>query len=381
MTPSARVSAAIEILDRILDGSPAEQALLRWSRASRFAGSGDRAAVRDLVFEALRRRGSLSALGGALTGRGLMIGLCRERGEDANLVFTGEGHAPAPLTGDERAVQPGHGHDLPDWLLPLWRQSLGADAAAMEALMGQRAPVWLRVNPLRATPSEAAAALAADGIETAPDARLATALRVTAGERRIATSRPYREGMVELQDLSPQMACAVLPLSARARVLDYCAGGGGKALALAGRAPGLDIVAYDADSARMRDLPERAGRAGARVTTTQRPEGKFDLVVADVPCSGSGTWRRTPDAKWRLTQDMLDGLLAVQAQILDSVAPLVQSGGHLAYMTCSLLEAENSAQVEGFLARHPDFVETSRHAWSPLTASDGFFLSVLMRAA
>ena len=379
MTPAARISAAIEVLDQVLAGQPAEQALLRWSRSSRFAGSGDRAAVRDLVFEALRCRDSHAALGGGLTGRGLMIGGLRAAGQDPSQVFTGKGHAPAVLGPDEQAGSAEGILDIPGWLRPLWDTSLAADAEAVANLMRHRAPVWLRVNPIRTDAAGAIRALAGDGIDPEPDPRLPTALRVTANERRLSQSRAYAEGLVELQDLSPQLACAALPVSPGDRVLDFCAGGGGKILAVAGRAPGLALFAHDADMSRMRDLPQRALRAGARVELVGKPKGRFDLVIADVPCSGSGTWRRTPDSKWRLGPEALEDLVALQARILREVAPLVKPGGHLAYMTCSILDPENGGQVDRFLAENPAFHQVSRHRWTPLDASDGFFLSLMAR--
>lgn len=384
MTPGARLSAAIAVLDAVLSGAPAEQALLRWSRASRFAGSGDRAAVRDLVFEALRRRDSFAHLGGgmsgALTGRALMIGRARAAGEDPAALFTGEGHAPPPLREDEAADPVGAApDDIPAWLRPRWTAALGPEAARLAQAMTARAPVWLRVNLARATPAAAQAALAAEGIEAEPSPLLASALRVTSGERGVARSAAYAQGLVELQDLSPQLAVAALPLAPQDRVLDYCAGGGGKALAIAARVPGAAIFVHDAAPGRMADLPARAARAGARIALTERPSGAFDLVVTDVPCSGSGTWRRTPDAKWRLTETALARLLEVQAQILDRAAPLVRPGGHLAYMTCSLLKDENGRQIEAFRRRSPGFALVRATTWTPLTASDGFHLTLLRR--
>ena len=379
MTPAARISAAIEVLDHILAGQPAEQALLRWSRASRFAGSGDRAAVRDLVFDALRCRDSHAALGGGLTGRGLMIGGLRATGRDPAEYFTGQGHAPAPLEPQDSPEDAEDALDIPGWLRPAWDASLGDRAKAVAGLMRQRAPVWMRFNPIKADADQAAEALSQDKIMVQPDPRLASALRVTANERRLSQSRAYRDGLVELQDLSPQLACASLPVKAGMRILDYCAGGGGKTLAIAGRAPDLTLVAHDADPARMRDLPQRADRAGARVRVAANPSGSFDLVIADVPCSGSGTWRRTPDSKWRLTQASLDELVALQARILHQVAPLVAPGGHLAYMTCSLLDPENGAQIDRFLRDNPDFRQAARHLWTPLDAGDGFFLALMVR--
>lgn len=381
MTPGARIAAAITVLDAILSGQAAEQALLRWSRASRYAGSGDRAALRDLVFGALRRRDSLAAMGGAMTGRGLMIGHLRAAGIDPATVFTGKGHAPAPLTGAEAAVLPPEPlpDDLPDWLRPVWGASLGADAGAVAAAMTDRAPVWLRVNPRRATPEAAARALADEGIVTEPAPDLPGALRVTANERAVARSQAYRDGLIELQDLSPQRACAALALDDGMRLLDYCAGGGGKALALASRQPGMHVEAHDADPRRMTDIPARAARAGLRITVTQAPRRDFDLVVADVPCSGSGTWRRTPDAKWRLTPQALGDLQALQARILNQAAGLVGPGGRLAYMTCSLLDGENGDQVKAFLARNDGFRRLDQRRWTPLDGGDGFFLAVLAR--
>ncbi|TBN39967.1 RsmB/NOP family class I SAM-dependent RNA methyltransferase [Paracoccus subflavus] len=379
MTPGARISAAIEVLDAILAGRPAEQALLRWSRASRYAGSGDRAAVRDLVFTALRRRNSHAALGGALTGRGLMIGGLREAGHDLAALFTGQGHAPAPLVPGEGSGSAADLCDLPDWLRPLWDRSLGDRAGAVAAVMRDRAPVWLRVNTLKATSQTVIAGLAADAIAAAPHGCLETALEVLENERRLSRSPVYCNGLVELQDLSPQLACAALPIRPGMRILDYCAGGGGKTLAIAPRASGLTMVAHDADPARMADLPVRARRAGAQVQVTAAPSGAFDLVVADVPCSGSGTWRRTPDSKWRLTPTSLGDLTALQSAILRRAARHVGRGGHLAYMTCSVLDVENDDQIAEFLDDVPDFSPVSRYLWTPLDAGDGFFLALMER--
>lgn len=381
MTPAARIAAAIRVLDEILAGSAAEQALLRWSRASRFAGSGDRAALRDLVFGALRRRDSYAALGGALTGRGLMIGHARAAGMPVTQIFTGEGHAPAALTETEAAhrLPDALPDDLPDWLRPDWNEALGAEAGQVAQAMTLRAPVWLRVNLARTDPAAAAAALAAEDIGTEPSTLLPSALCVTANERAVNRSAAYRDGLVELQDLSPQLACARLPLTPGMAVLDYCAGGGGKTLAIGARQPGVRLVAHDVAPARMADLPARAERAGLRVAVTDRPAGSFDLVVADVPCSGSGTWRRTPDAKWRLDRARLRDLVATQARILDEIVPRVAAGGTLAYMTCSVLRAENADQIAAFLSRNPCFRLVEDRLWTPLTGGDGFYLAMLRR--
>ncbi|SIN93170.1 RsmB/NOP family class I SAM-dependent RNA methyltransferase [Vannielia litorea] len=383
MTPAARIAAAAEVLDAIATGLAAEQALSRWGRANRFAGSKDRAAIRDHVFDALRRRSSCAAWGGGLSGRALMLGLLRAEGRDPDEVFTGEGHAPAPLSPEERAAgdapEGPAALDCPAWLSAELEASLGPDFEPVLKALQARADVFLRVNALKATREEACAALAAEGVEAEPFPLAPHALRVTAGARRIQATRAFAEGLVELQDAGSQAICEAIPLPAQGRVLDFCAGGGGKSLALAARAPALRYFAHDANPRRMNDIPARAARAGVEITRTEAPEGRFELVVADVPCSGSGAWRRQPEAKWQLDQDGLSALAATQAAILEEVAPRVAPQGRLAYVTCSLLDAENGAQAAGFLARNPGWQQESSLRLTPRDGGDGFFLAVFTR--
>lgn len=390
MTPAARIDAAIAVLERILAGTPAEQALTNWGRHSRFAGSKDRAAVRDHVFDALRCRRSYAALGGGLSGRGLMLGALRAAGTDPATLFTGEGHAPAPLTAGETAVLASPAQmaeldalDCPDWLAPRLRASLGDDFAAVMEALRHRAPVFVRVNTARADVAGAQAALAAEGIVSRPHPLAATALEITENARKIASCRAYADGLVELQDAASQAIVELLPLAAGMRVLDYCAGGGGKTLAMAARAA-VALFAHDADPRRMGDLPARAARAGAAVTLLQGAEparhAPYDLVLADVPCSGSGSWRRAPEAKWRLTEARLGELLHMQAEILQSVQGLVSTSGTLAYATCSLLDDENRAQVQAFVARNPGWMLRQDRRLTPLDGGDGFYIALLQRA-
>lgn len=383
MTPAARVGAAIEVLDRILGGQPAEQALTNWGRANRFAGSGDRAALRDLVFGALRCKRSFAAWGGAESGRGLMIGGLRSAATDPAEVFTGAGHAPAPVTADEAGAEPEGlaALDCPDWLGPPLQTALGADFPAVLRLLQQRAPAFVRVNLARCSRDAAVAALAEEGIVAVPHGLAATALDLRDGARKLQASRTYADGLVELQDAASQAVVADLPVAAGMRVLDYCAGGGGKALALADR--GATVFAHDHDPRRMRDLPVRAERAGVRIGLLDGAgvarAAPFDLVLLDVPCTGSGSWRRSPEAKWALTPARLAELLALQATILDRTCDLVAPHGRLAYVTCSLLDAENATQTKQFLARNPGWQPVKQHRWTPLDGGDGFFLSLLQR--
>ena len=200
---------------------------------------------------------------------------------------------------------------------------------------------------------------------------------------KLSGAAAYREGLVELQDAASQAAMEFLPLRDDMRVLDYCAGGGGKALALAGRADAR-FFAHDANPERMRDLPERARRAGVRINRLGGEDvtgaAPFDLVLCDVPCSGSGTWRRDPDAKWRFTRERLEALTRAQDAILEAAGPLVAGDGVLAYATCSLLSEENTRRIEAFLARHPGWKLRGSHQWELRDGADGFFVAHLCRA-
>jgi len=381
VTPGARVAAAIEVLERIRGGEPAEKALTNWARTARYAGSKDRAALRDHVFSVLRCWRSCAAWGGGEDGRALLLGSLRLQGIDADTVFTGEGHAPAPLTEVERVLAVPDAtavRDLPDWLWERFEASLGANAEAAVEALRVRAPIMLRVNARRATRAAAQARLASEGIVAQPVEIARHALQVIDGERKITTSQCYAEGWVELQDGSSQAAMEALELPDGARVLDYCAGGGGKVLALAARVTGA-FFAHDAAPQRMRDLPVRAARAGVDVGLLTQPEGEFDLVLCDAPCSGSGTWRRTPEAKWALTPERLEELTRLQLRILSEAAPLVAPAGRLVYATCSVLKEENQDVIARFASENPEWTVREMQHWPISETGDGFFLSQLER--
>ena len=272
MTPASRLATAIDILDAILAGDPAGMTLTNWARRARYAGSKDRAAVRDIVFDILRRKRSLlwQAGPGPEDGRRLVLAYAAAEGTDLDAVFSGEGYAPDPLLDEERAgLRPLDGAprpvalDYPDFLDDELAGSLGTELEPVMGAMQERAPVDLRVNLMRASRDEARAMLAAQEIEAEPVPGAPAALRVTGNPRRINGSDAYREGFVELQDLSSQMVARFADLGPGARVIDYCAGGGGKALALYDQGGGeARIFAHDIASVRMNDLPARAARGG-----------------------------------------------------------------------------------------------------------------------
>lgn len=385
MRSPGRASAAIEVLDRILTGEPAEKTLIAWARGARYAGAKDRAAVRDLVFDALRQRRSALALGGggAESGRALVLGILRARNEDIADWFDGSDHAPVPVTSEE-AAQPALGaaeFDIPDWLEPRLRASLGTAFAPVMEAMRERAPVILRVNIARLSRENAQALLLDQGIETQPHPLALTALEVVSGARWVASSQAFAEGLVELQDAASQAVVLDLDLADDMRVLDLCAGGGGKTLAMGAQAR-LSLFAHDASPRRMADLPARAARAGLQIKVTERPEdtAPYDLVLTDVPCSGSGSWRRDPEGKWALTPRRLQELTVIQAQIMDRAAAMVRPGGRLAYATCSFLHEENEEQLSQFLTRHRGWTLEASRRFTPLEGGDGFFAARLRKA-
>jgi 16S rRNA (cytosine967-C5)-methyltransferase len=403
MTPAARYAAAIEVLDKVLGGEAAEKALTQWGRANRFAGSGDRHALRDIVFDCLRRKrsyavwggfeigagfetgGGLESGAGLESGRGMVLGALRAAGIATDQVFTGQGYAPSAVSdadGPGKAPVGLDALDCPDWLAPHLMAALGDNFAPVMQLLQTRAPVFLRVNLRKGGVAAAAASLAQDAIETRPSPLSDTALEVITNPRKIQTSKAYLTGLIELQDAASQAIVDVLPLAKGGRVLDFCAGGGGKSLAMAAKMSGT-FFAHDIAPARMKDLGMRAKRAGVQVTqlTTGalRGAGLFDLVLADAPCSGSGSWRRAPEAKWALTPQRLAELCTIQSSILDQSAALVAPGGTLAYATCTLLTQENQDQITAFLARQPGWSLTASRVLTPLDGGDGFFIACMTR--
>lgn len=385
MTPGARVSAAIEVLAAMEDGLAAEQALTRWARNSRFAGSKDRAAVRDHVFDVLRSKLTAAHLGGGASPRALLIGNLRAQGVDLETIFNGIGHAPVPLSEDEQIV-PAATHDpaitwnLPAWLTPLFEAGLGDSAAETAMALQSRAPITLRVNLARITPLAAQEMLQNEGVETIENPLCFGALTVTDGQRKIRNSQGYLEGLVEFQDAASQAVVGIMPQGGT--VLDYCAGGGGKALALAMDST-RKVFAHDVNSGRLADLLPRAERAEAEVAILETADlstaAPFDVVLCDAPCSGSGAWRRAAEAKWNLMPERLEELTKIQDEILDDAAKLVGPEGLLAYATCSVFKSENEDRIAAFHARNSGWETKLSRRFAVDAWGDGFFTAHLVR--
>jgi 16S rRNA (cytosine967-C5)-methyltransferase len=391
MTPAARVQAAIEVLDQIIaaaraNGAPADRLITEWFRTRRFAGSGDRRAVRELVYAAVRTCGEVPA-----SGRAAMLRLAQADAALAAL-FDGSPHGPSVIAADEGVAAAGI---APGWLAALLAAS-GITGEAAAALL-ERAPLDIRVNGLKADRATISLPVTGEPTAAPQGVRLPTGTPV---EQWAA----YAAGLVEVQDSGSQIVCLGVAAQPGETIIDLCAGAGGKTLALAAAMENRgSLLACDTDRARLARLMPRAARAGVVIAQTLLLDpgreaqalapwaGRADAVLVDAPCSGVGTWRRNPESRWRLTEAGLDRLIALQARLLAVAAGLVKPGGRLVYITCSLLDAEGPRQVEAFAARQAgwridqlDLPAGNPHGCGVrLTpdrdGTDGFFVARLVR--
>jgi 16S rRNA (cytosine967-C5)-methyltransferase len=380
MTPAARLAAAIEVFDTLeKERRPAADALKAWGLTHRFAGSGDRAAIAGLVYDALRRRASSALLMGAETPRAILLGMLkRERNLDSEAIAklaSGGQYAPEALSDDERkrldaadlsAAPPHIAGDYPEWLDPQFTRAFGDARAEEGEALSSRAPLDLRVNTLNADRDRATGMLA--DLKPEPTRWSPWGLRIRLGadakSPAIHAEPAFLKGMIEVQDEGSQLAALFAAAKPGEQVLDLCAGAGGKTLVLAAMMQNKgQIYSTDDDKRRLAPIHDRLKRSGARNVQVRTPKsvggelddlkGRIDLVLIDAPCTGTGAWRRNPDAKWRMRPCALEQRQKEQAEVLDRAVPLLKAGGRIAYITCSLLEEENADQVRAFLGRHP----------------------------
>ncbi|HUZ90377.1 MAG TPA: RsmB/NOP family class I SAM-dependent RNA methyltransferase [Methylocella sp.] len=429
MTPGARISAAIEVLQDIETRKrPAADALKDWALSHRFAGSKDRAAIASLVFDAVRNRASAAHIMGGETPRAIVLGSLRQaRGMDAGALSSlcsGEAHAPPPL--DEREAERLANCDLngapsfvagdfPEWLEPSLAAVFGQNVVAEMSALATRAPVDLRVNTLKAQRDKVIAGLVHLRAAPTPYSPLGVRLPLTPDGRgpSLAAEPAYIKGLVEIQDEGSQLAAILALARPGEQVLDLCAGAGGKTLALAASMQNKgQIHASDRDGARLMRSAARLERAGVRNAQLHPPrgdsdvlgplEGRCDLVFVDAPCTGTGIWRRNPDAKWRMRPGALAIRIAEQDHALAEAARFVKPRGRILYATCTLLREENEDRIAAFLGTHMDYKslparelvemaqlpELERFAsrlgfglrLTPLTSgTDGFFIAMLIR--
>lgn len=419
MKSGARLAAAVEILDDMAaHHRTAQLALADWGKSHRFAGSGDRAAIGTLVYDVLRRKQSLAAKMQSDASRALVLAAAsRAYGISAEAVAAladGSEHALAPLSADEQAGlarelaadTPAHiSGDYPEWLQASFDRAFGTSAALEGAALAMRAPVDLRVNSLKADREKVLKALAHFGAVATPISPLGVRIAAPEGAAKaphVEAEAAHGKGWFEVQDEGSQIAAAIAAAGPRQQVLDLCAGSGGKTLAMAAAMQNTgQINAYDRDKSQLRPIFERLKRAGVRNVQTMtagdeaalRKEGaRFDLVLVDAPCTGSGTWRRKPDAKWRLKPQNLAQRQDEQRAVLDLAARLVKPGGRLVYVTCSVLPEENQDQIDAFIAAHPQYsklpvaMDGLPASAGPVTltphqnGTDGFFVAPLLKS-
>ena len=376
---AGRAAAAIDILTDIgTRHRPASEALKDWGKSHRFAGSSDRHVIGTLVYDVLRQRNSLAARMGSAAPRALVLAALSDAWgfSVADIVaLAAEQHGPGALAADEdkALVAPrrqdltlAEAGDVPDWLVPQFERAFGDRAVAEARGLARRAPIDLRVNSLKATRAQVLEALSRFGAAEGPLSPLAVRIAPPGQETRnanVEAEPAHGLGWYEVQDAGSQIAALLSGAAPGESVADICAGAGGKTLALAAMMGNSGrLVAHDADRFRLRPIFERLTRAGVSnctVVSAQEPLGieaaaPFDCVLVDAPCSGSGAWRRKPDAKWRLTPKQLEQRLKDQGQVLEKGFDLTRPGGRVVYITCSVLDEENGDQVEAFLRRHPE---------------------------
>jgi 16S rRNA (cytosine967-C5)-methyltransferase len=406
MTPAARAQMAIEILEALNQtAQPTDRFLRDWFRSRRFAGSKDRRAIAEQVFTVQRHRASLAHRMGDDSPRALVIAALAQTGQDPAALFTGGGYGPAPLSDAEQAALAATPPpaplsvrgEYPPWLEAELTRAFGDALVEEMAAFIPRAPTDLRVNTLKATREEVLDELRAQGIAATLTPYAPHGLRITGEAGKLSDSDLFRSGGFEMQDEAAQIAADLAGARPGMRVLDLAAGAGGKALAFAAAMQNQgEIIACDVRAEALVELDRRAQRAYAVIIKTLhleqgQPQGLFDMVFVDAPCSGTGTWRRQPELRWRLTPARLAELIALQDRLLDQAAGLVAPGGRLYYATCSILPVENQDRIAAF--QHPGFVALDLAAGRPAipglsgdfraspakTGTDGFFCAGLVK--
>jgi 16S rRNA (cytosine967-C5)-methyltransferase len=430
MTPSAHLAAVMELFAQSEESlahqskKPADALVAEFFRARRYIGSKDRASIASLFYFIIRHKSSLAwfahqAQHAASARVMVMLGTAFHQSLNVATVeelYNGQGYAPHPLTHGEQSLlksalekglmydgMPAHiRSNVPQWLYGLLSDAYGEECDALLNSLMEEAPVDIRVNTLKAAPKQVMHALKKQGIHHATPMQFAEqGLRLKRREPLFAL-QIFREGWFEVQDEGSQIVAALVAAQPKQKVIDFCAGAGGKTLAIAAAMQNAGrILAFDVNEARLEQCSKRLRRAGVHNVETKlltsesdalikRHKKSADWVLVDAPCTGTGTWRRSPDLKWRTTPKDVQELTDLQRRILESAARLVKDGGHLVYATCSLLPQENEQQIDTFLANHPDFSvkkvllheqpETNNIRLTPVThGTDGFFSAVLHR--
>ena len=400
VTPGARVSAVIEILDQYLEKKSDTRLVNKWFRNNRFAGSKDKQVIRDLVYRCLRYQLSFywpfKQAGLLMSGRTIVLGMLRVFDQCFEEIFDGKHYSPKDLTDEEKAVLSNFDQRLasvpafvkfnfPEFLENSLKESFGHSFEKNLSALSSRADLFIRLNRIKGNIEFVVKSLKNDGIMVERIPNCENSLKVIGNKSKFNKSKAYLSGQVEIQDIHSQLVVEFIDPKENTKVLDFCAGAGGKTLAIASITQGnAEYFVYDKSKTKHPNLKARCQRAGVKIEflnfqKANQKNDKFDLVVADVPCSATGVWRRNPGNKWQMTKEKLDLIIADQKQILKNAARFVKNGGRLAYITCSVLRSENQDQVNWFLSRETTFSFQANKVLSPIDGGDGFYVSILIK--
>ena len=379
--------SVIEILDTYLDEAKINFVLRKWAIKHRFAGSSDRRKIKDIIFDIIRQKKSCEHVGGGFSGRNLLIGYLKLKGTELSSVFDNSKFGPKELTIKEQNINVDFSNlsniyelDFPSWLIPILRRSLQSEFNNVVKVLRNRSNVQLRVNLKKISRLNAIKKLKKNNIECEINKLCSTALNVLSGAQHILTSPCFENGFVELQDAGSQLVSELIEINYNDKVLDMCAGAGGKSLAIScGAELDATYFAWDVNFDRMKDIDARSKRAGVKIEKVIKLSSKsfYNKIIIDAPCSGSGSWRRDPEGKWRLDEDILENYVKTQKELILKGLKLLAPRGQILYITCSILDIENGKLIDDLISSVLSLRLVRSISLVPSSKSDGFYGAVL----
>ena len=379
--------SVIEILDTYLDEAKIDFVLRKWAIKHRFAGSSDRRKIKDIIFDIIRQKKSCEHVGGGFSGRNLLIGYLKLKGTELSSVFDNSKFGPEELTIKEQNINVDFSNlsniyelDFPSWLIPILRRSLLNEFSNVVKTLRNRSHIQLRVNLKKISRLNVMKKLQKNNIECEINELCSTALNVLNGAQHILASPCFENGFVELQDAGSQLVSELIEINYNDKVLDMCAGAGGKSLAIScGAEMDATYYAWDINFDRMKDIDARSKRAGVKIEKVIKLSSKsvYNKIIIDAPCSGSGSWRRDPEGKWRLDEDILDNYVKTQKELILKGLKLLAPRGQILYITCSILDIENDKLIDDLISSVLSLKLVRSISLVPSSKSDGFYGAVL----
>ena len=379
--------SVIEILDTYLNEAKIDFVLRKWAIKHRFAGSSDRRKIKDIIFDIIRQKKSCEHVGGGFSGRNLLIGYLKLKGTELSSVFDNSKFGPEELTIKEQNINVDLSNlsniyelDFPSWLIPILRRSLLNEFSNVVKALRNRSHIQLRVNLKKISRLNAMKKLQKNNIECEINELCSTALNVLNGAQHILTSQCFENGFVELQDAGSQLVSELIEINYNDKVLDMCAGAGGKSLSIScGAELDATYFAWDINFDRMKDIDARSKRAGVKIEKVIKLSSKsvYNKIIIDAPCSGSGSWRRDPEGKWRLDEDILDNYVKTQRELILKGLKLLAPRGQILYITCSILDIENGKLIDDLISSVLSLRLVKSISLVPSSKSDGFYGAVL----